>query len=438
MHKDDFAFANDVRAAIELRTPRTYIILIRSTLALLVIALIWSYFAVLDEVTRGEGRVIPWRQMQIVQSLEGGLVEAIHLREGAIVRQGNVLMRIDATNFSAQLGEVRERRLALAAKAARFKAEARGQENVAFPSDILEAAPKTVDAEKSLFEARQRKLAQDIEVIDQQVAQRQAEIGELKVQEDRLSVSFDLLNREIGIIRRLYAQKAAPEIDVLRSERQAAEMKGQLDGTRASIHKTEVGIREAQARRNNVISTFRAGAEEELSRNVADLAVVEETLRAAQDKVRRTDLRAPVNGIVNKINVTTIGAVVQPGQPLMEIVPLEDNLLVEGNIRPADIAFIRPDQEAVVKISAYDSTIYGSLKGKVERISADTITTEHKETFYRVIIRTEKSHLGSDAAPLPIIPGMIGSVEVLTGQKSILNYLLKPVRKVFSEAMRER
>jgi membrane fusion protein, adhesin transport system len=225
---------------------------------------------------------------------------------------------------------------------------------------------------------------------------------------------------------------------MLRLDRQLAELTGQLDVARATLAKAQVGVKEAEARRSNAVSTFRAAAEEELSKAMGDFNVVDETIRAAQDRVRRTDLRAPVHGIVNKVNVTTVGAVVQPGQAVMEIVPLEDNLLVEGNIRPADIAFIRPNQNAVVKITAYDSTIYGSLKGKVERISADTITTEQKETFFRVVVRTEKSHLGTDAAPLPIIPGMVGSVEVLTGRKSVLDYVLKPVRKMSAEAMRER
>ena len=438
MHKDDFAYANDIRAAIDMRTPKTYVLLIRVSGAMFLVALIWAYFAVLDEVTRGDGRVIPSRQMQIIQPLEGGLVEKIHVREGAVVRQGDILMRIDDTNFSAQLGEVRERRAALSARVTRLRAEASGVEKLEIPSDIAAIAPRTIEAEQSLFDARQRKLKQDIEVLNQQVAQKKAEIAELNAQDNRLSSSMELLNKELGITRRLYSQRIVPEIEMLRLDRQAAEMKGQLDVVRAGLLKADVGVREAEARRNNAVSTFRATAEEELSKTLGDLSVVEETIRAAQDKVRRTDLRSPVHGIVNKVSVTTIGAVVQPGQAVMEIVPLEDNLLVEGNIRPADIAFIRPDQDAVVKITAYDSTIYGSLKGKVERISADTITTDQKETFFRVVVRTEKNHLGSDKSPLPIIPGMVGSVEVLTGRKSVLDYLLKPARKVISEAMRER
>jgi adhesin transport system membrane fusion protein len=217
---------------------------------------------------------------------------------------------------------------------------------------------------------------------------------------------------------------------MLRLERQASELRGQL---------AEVQSRIATAK-----TTFRSQADEDLAKATGDLAALDENIRSAQDRVRRTELKSPVYGIVNKINVTTIGGVVQPGVSLVEIVPLDDTLLVEGRIRPQDIAFIRPGQDAVVKITAYDSSVYGSLKGKVERISADTIVdekgdkTERGETFYRVVIRTEKNHLGSVERPLPIIPGMIGTVEILTGSKSVLSYLLKPIRVLHDEAMRER
>ncbi len=438
MHKDDFAFANDIRAAVELRTPRTYILLVRVTAVLILSAIIWASLAVLDEVTRGEGRVIPSRQVQVIQPLEGGLVENIHVTEGAIVQKGDVLMRIDDTTFAAQLGEIRERRLALASRVARLAAEALGQGQIDFPPQLLKEAARAAEAERLVFEARQRKLSQDIEVIVQQVGQRRAELGELQAQERRLAQAVDLLAKETTITRRLFQQRVVPEIEMLRLDRQAAEMLGQLDVVKASLAKAEVAILEAEARRDSVTSTFRATSEEELAKAQADLAVVEETIRAAQDRVRWTDLRAPVHGIVNKISVTTIGAVVQPGQAIMDIVPLEDNLLVEANIRPADIAFIRPGQDAVVKISAYDPTVYGSLHGKVERISANTISNEQKEVFYRVVVRTERSHLGADAAQLPIIPGMVGSVEILTGRKSVLDYMLRPIRKVFDEALRER
>jgi adhesin transport system membrane fusion protein len=194
----------------------------------------------------------------------------------------------------------------------------------------------------------------------------------------------------------------------------------------------------------NITTAFRSTAEDDLAKSRGDLAVLDENIKSAQDRVRRTELRSPVYGIVNKLNVTTIGAVVAPGASVMEIVPLEDTLLVEGRIRPQDIAFIRPDHEAVVKLSAYDSSVYGSLHGRVERISADTITdekgdkNERGETFYRVMVRTEKNHLGTAEQPLPIIPGMVATVEILTGKKSVLDYLVKPARMLRDEAFRER
>ena len=329
MRQSDFAFANNVRSAIELRTPRTSRMLLAATVALLAAGLVWAHFAILDEVKRGAGRVVPTRQMQVVQSLEGGIVDAILIQEGDTVQQGQPLMRINDVKFSADLGEAKAKR-------------------------------------------------------------------------DAIAGSLKFLSRELELTRRLYDQKVVPEIEYLRLQRQASDLNGQL-------------------------------------------AVLDETIKSAQDRVRRTELKAPVYGIVNKLNVTTVGAVVQPGVNLMDIVPLDGTLLVEGRIRPQDIAFIRPGQDAVVKITAYDPSVFGSLKGKVERISADTIIedkaekgAERAETYYRVMVRTEQDHLGTAESPLPIIPGMVTTVEVLTGRKSVLDYLLKPARMLRDEALRER
>ncbi len=416
MQQSDFAFANDIRAAVELRTPRTSRLVLLCTLALFVIGIIWAHFAVLDEVKRGNGKVISSRQTQVLQSLEGGLVLEILVREGDIVKQGQVLMRIDDTKFSADLGEVRERRASNAARVARLQAEVTGAEKPVFSDELLKFAPQIVETEQNLFTARVKKVSQDIDVLAQQ--------------ETRLSGSLKLLSREVEITRNLYAQKVVPEIEMLRLERQASEIRGQLA--------------ETQSRITNIKTAFRSQAEEDLAKSRGDLAVLEENIKSAQDRVRRADLKSPVNGIVNKLNVTTVGAVVQPGANLMDIVPLDDNLLVEGRIRPQDIAFIRGGQDAVVKITAYDSSVYGSLKGKVERISADTIADdkpergEKAETFYRVMVRTDKNHLGTTEHPLPIIPGMVATVEVLTGAKSVLDYVVKPARMLREEALRER
>lgn len=416
MQQSDFAFANDIRAAVELRTPRTSRLVLFCTLALFVVGIIWAHFAVLDEVKRGNGRVISSRQTQVLQSLEGGLVLEILVREGDIVKQGQVLMRIDDTKFSADLGEVRERRASNAARVARLEAEVTGAEKPTFSDELVRSAPQIVETERNLFAARVKKVFQDIDVLAQQ--------------ETRLAGSLKLLSREVEITRNLYAQKVVPEIEMLRLERQASEIRGQLA--------------ETQSRITNIKTAFRSQAEEDLAKSRGDLAVLEENIKSAQDRVRRADLKSPVNGIVNRLNVTTVGAVVQPGANLMDIVPLDDSLLVEGRIRPQDIAFIRVGQDAVVKITAYDSSVYGSLKGKVERISADTIADdkpergEKAETFYRVMVRTDRNHLGTADTPLPIIPGMVTSVEILTGAKSVLDYIVKPARMLRDEALRER
>ncbi|MGM4892752.1 HlyD family type I secretion periplasmic adaptor subunit [Tardiphaga sp. 709] len=444
MSQSDFAFSNDVRAAMEMRTPRTARMLLMTVTGLLVVFLLWAHFAVLDEVKRGNGKVVPSRQTQVVQSLEGGIISELLIQEGAIVGKDQPLARIEDTNFAAQFGEIRERRGAMAARVIRLEAETFGKTNVEFPEELTKLAPRAVQTERSVFDAHMRKLAQDIDVIAQQEWQKKKEIDELRASETRFSETLTLLTRETLLTRRLYEQKVVPEIEMLRSDRQATDMRGQLAVVQATMVKTEAAVKEAQSRLLNITTAFRSTAEDDLAKSRGDLAVLDENIKSAQDRVRRTELRSPVYGIVNRLNVTTIGAVVAPGASVMEIVPLEDTLLVEGRIRPQDIAFIRPDHEAVVKLSAYDSSVYGSLHGRVERISADTITdekgdkNERGETFYRVMVRTEKNHLGTAEQPLPIIPGMVATVEVLTGKKSVLDYLVKPARMLRDEAFRER
>src|SRR5690349_7182252 len=308
----DFAYANDIRAAVRLRTPRTSRMLLWAFFALLSTFLIWAHFAVLEEVKRGNGKVVPSRQIQVVQSLEGGIVGDILVQEGAMVQQGQSLMRIDDTKFAAEFGEIRERRAAMAARVARLDAEARGREQVTFPDQLDTVVPSAVAAETSVFKMRAQKVAQDIDVLNQQVT--------------RLSGTLKLLDRELALTRKLYEQKVVPEIEMLRLDRQATEMRGKLA--------------EAQSKIASTLGSFRSQADEDLAKSKGDLAVLDENIKSAQDRVRRTDLKSPVHGIVNKLNVTTIGAVVQPAASLIEIVPLDDTLLVEGRIRPQDIAFI--------------------------------------------------------------------------------------------------
>jgi adhesin transport system membrane fusion protein len=293
-------------------------------------------------------------------------------------------------------------------------------------------------AEGELFRARAEKLRQEGSVVASQLFQRRQEFEELKASQRKLQSGLSLAERENEIMQRLRRQGAVPEIEAVRLERQLTTLKGELEVVNLQIPRAQAAIREAENKVEILDSTFRTGAREELAKAGGDLAVLDETMKAASDRVTRTTLRAPVRGIVNKVNVTTLGAVVQPGHTIVEIVPIEDKLLIEARVRPQDVAFIGPGQKATVKITAYDYAIYGSLPGVVERISADTTANDKGETFYRVIVRTDKSQLGSAEKPLPIIPGMIASVDILTGEKSVLSYLMKPLTKARHEALRER
>ncbi len=434
MSRLEETFANDVRTALESRRTAGVWPLLAVLLLLLAAAGAWAHYALLEEVTTGDGRVIPSSQIQVVQPLEGGLVADIHVHEGDLVEAGQPLVRIDDTGFASELGELRTRRAALEARAERLQAEAYDLP-LALSEDL---GAELIAGETALYEARRAALEQELAVNDQKLAQRRLEKIEMETRLEQTAATVALLDKELEKARDLQSKGAFAELELLRLERQAQTEKMELAVLRASIPRTAAAIAEAMALRASAIAGFRAKGHEELSQARGDLSVIEETIHAAEDKVRRTVLRAPLRGIINKLSVTTIGAVVRPGEAIAEIVPLDDKLLIEARVRPQDVAFLHPGQDASVKVTAYDYTVYGDLAGTVERISPDTITDEEGNTFYRVIIRTGKAHLGTESNPLPIIPGMVVSTAILTGQKSVLDYLLKPIIKARSEALRER
>ncbi len=435
MRQVDEAFANDVRAALDMRRTVGIWPLLLCVLALLTAFVTWAYFAELEEVTSGEGTVIPSSQIQILESLEGGLVAELFVREGDLVEAGEPLVRIDDTGFAATLGELRKQRSAFQIKARRLEAEALGE---ALNLEIEDASPEQVARETALFNARHSALRQELSVIDQQLAQRRLEKTELETRLVSTQQSTNLLDEELRRARDLARIGAFPQMDLLRLEREANDAVLNVSVLEASIPRSDAAIEEAASRRQSAELGFRAKAHEELTAVLNELTVMEETLKSAKDKVRRTTLRAPVKGIVNKFAVATIGAVVGPGENIAEIVPVDDTLLIETRIRPQDVAFLYPGQPARVKVTAYDFTIYGDLTGQVERISADTIEDEEGNNFYRIIVRTDKNYLGSESESLPIIPGMIVSTSILTGKKTVLDYLLKPIIKARTEALTER
>ena len=436
---EDLDFAPEVEAALR-RGPRPATRLFLFIIAAVFAGFIfWADRAVLDEVTRGEGRVIPSSQLQVVQSLEGGIVKEILIRDGDIVERDQILLRIDDTGASSSLGELRAQQYNLQVQISRLLAEAEGREDVAFSDDLTGLRPGLVRNELELFQARQQELASEVGILRQQAQQREQELEELKTQESALEGSLELVRQELGISEPLARSGVVSQVEVLRLRREVNDLRSELETTRAALPRAESAIREAHDRVHDADLRFQSQARQALNEQRAELAVIDESIRAATDRVVRTDVRSPVAGIVNAVNVTTVGGVVQPGQRLVEIVPLEDTLLVEAEIRPSDVAFLRPGLPATVKVTAYDFSVYGGLEGEIERISADTIQDEETgESFYRVIVRTGQNHLGSAENPLPIIPGMVTTVDVLTGEKTVLEYLLKPLIKAQNEALRER
>ena len=437
MNSGDWNYANDIRDVIQTKPPRYTTNVIRIGLVLFLALLAWAYFATLEEVTRGDGRVVPSRQIQVVQAPDRGIVEKIFVREGDIVEEGQPLIEIDDTTFSSQLGEIRQRRWALMARVARLDSEA-DQRALEFPELLASEAPGLIAEEENVYRDKKASLDNELRVLQNQASQREQEYQELLAKQTKLEAVIEIMKREVEIKQKLYDRKVLPEIEFLQLQRQLKESEGELAITKASVRRAEAAREEARERSSSAVATFVSEASQLLAEARGELAVINETLKGAADRVRRTELVSPVKGIINKLNITTIGAVVQPAADLVEIVPLEDTLLIEAQIRPKDVAFLHPGQKAQVKITAYDFSVYGGLEGNLERISADTTEDEEGNRFFRVMIRTDKNHLGPDTEPLPIIPGMVASIDILTGEKTVLDYILKPIKKVRDEALRER
>lgn len=400
--------------------------------------LAWAATYKIEETARATGRVIPSQQVQVVQSLEGGIVRDITVREGDIVAPGDVLMRIDDTRFDAERGELLEREAAILAESARLTSEARFATKLDFPALLQARAPLAVAAEQEVFLSRREQLKRELRVLEAQLLQRRGELSEIRALRDRTEGIIAPLSAEIALTQDMFDRGLVPQIELLRLQSRLAELNGDLGVSRASEPRLQAAIAEAENQIDAARSAYVLSARQRLATLQLELAVVQETLRSANDRVTRAQLRAPVRGTINRVNATTIGAVVQPGAALVEIVPIDDSLLIEADLGPRDIAFVSPGEPASVKISAYDYVIYGALEGEVVRIGADTIATEEGGEFFRVIVRTNKSYLGTEEKPLPITPGMIASVDIQTGEKTVLSYLAKPILRAQAEALRER
>ncbi|MDZ7750538.1 MAG: HlyD family type I secretion periplasmic adaptor subunit [Gammaproteobacteria bacterium] len=430
-------FLPEVDAAHLERLPRAGHLILWLTVLFLAAALAWAWWAEVDEVTRADGRVIPSSQVQVVQNLEGGIVSAILVREGDWVDRDQVLLRIDDTRFSATMREGRLRIASLEARIGRLAAEVEERPFVV-PPDLDRQKGELYAGELALYHSRQQELTNSVDILRQQLTQKTQELRELQAERDKLVRGLALARKELEITAPLVDKGAMSEMDLIRRERDVNDLAGQLEMVRLAIPRVRAAIEEAEGRIRERRLRFITEARTQLNEARAELDSLEESNISAADRVRRTAVRAPLAGTVKQVMVTTLGGVIQPGMDLVEIVPAEDTLLVEARVRPADIAFLHPGQPATVKLTAYDFAIYGGLEATLEHISADSIMDEQGEHFFEIRLRTKETHLGSEEAPLPIMSGMTASVDILTGRKTILDYLMKPIRRAQERALRER
>ena len=411
--------------------------LLFAVLAFVIVAIAWAGWATLDEVTSGDGKVIPSSHLQVVQSLDGGIVREILVAEGERVERDQVLLRIDDTRFASTFEEGWLQYLELTARVARLQAEIDGIDFVP-PIEVAERQPELVASERALFASRKRETASAQAILAQQVEQRRQELKELENREGQLRRSHGLAKKELAITRPLAERGVISEVELLRLEREVNDLRGELESVLLNIQRARSALSESERKVEEYKEAYRSETLAELNTRQGELSRARALVRGSEDRVTRATVRSPVTGIVKTLRVKTLGGVVQPGEGIVEIVPEEEKLLVEAHIRPKDIAFLHPGQQAMVKFTAYDFSIYGGLEAELEQISADTIVNEQGESFYRIRVRTERGRFGSEQEPLPIIPGMTATVDILTGEKTVLDYLLKPILKARREALRER
>jgi len=389
--------------------------------------LLWASLAQVDEVTKGQGRVIPSSKVQVIQSAEPATISELLVRSGQRVAKGQLLARLDNPTSASELGQIEAETDSLQQRAARLGAEGNG-------------AATTVGGEEATLSAvRRQALSSRVAALRASAEQRRREFAEAQATINSLQGSLALAQRQVGMLEPLAAKNIVPQTDLLDARREVVDLQGRIAAAREQANRANAAVSEALSQASEAQFTFRQEALNERSQITAKIAVNEQSLRGAQGRLGRMELRSPVSGVVNDVQVTTIGGYVQPGQKVMEVVPLGDKLLVETRVKPSDIAFIKVGDKALVKVTAYDFSIYGGLEGRVVQVSADAIYDEvERQSYFNVIVETQRSDLEAMGQRLPITPGMITDTQIITGRKSVLTYLLKPVLKARSDALRER
>lgn len=450
---DDIHFANEIDAALA-RRPRFGVRALSVTVAVMFILLIiWAGVADIDEVTHSDGQVVGSQRTQTIQNLEGGILRGIQVHEGQIVEKGTVLAQLDnemaESSYRDAVSKAIENRLAII----RLEAELR-KEKPDFPTDLraflsrslrrevdnrtLTRARELLKDQQYAWESRQSLLDADLEVLRSQYQQRVKDVEEQEARKNQLEKSLAIAQEQLDAAGELMRRKNYARMEYLNLQAKVVELKGQIEMLGASIPKAIASAEESKQRIASREAEQRAAISQEITKRRLELTSLRETISAGGDRVTRTELRAPVRGTVKQIYINTVGGVVKPGEPIMDIVPLDDTLLVETRVNPKDVAFLRPGQDVMVKVSAYDFSIYGGLEGKLESISADTIEDKRGDFHYLAKVRTQKNAITHNNDILPIIPGMMVTADILIGKKSVLDYLLKPIMKAKQNALRER
>ncbi|KGY14169.1 hemolysin secretion protein D [Vibrio tubiashii] len=452
---NELDYVDDKTAALLLNTPSSARIMLWVMVLFFVLAALWASWAEIDKVTAGQGKVVPSSQIQVVSNLEGGLVKEILVREGQKVEKGQQLLLIDDTRFRSDYREREQQVANLTASVLQLSASITSVEiqedfdesnwidsvrlnfnKLAFPPILEEAQPNLVARQRAEYRQVLNELRNQVSLLDQQVKQKQQDLVEIQARVRNLRESYRFASKELEITKPLAEEGVVPRIELLKLQRQVNDTRREMTSSELKVPVLQSAIREAMLSRIDAAQKFRSEQQEKLNQAQDKLSSLTESTIGLEDRVNRTVVTSPVTGTVKTLNVNTVGGVIQPGMDIVEIVPSEDTLLVEAKIAPQDIAFLRPDLHTIVKFTAYDFTKYGGLEGTLEHISADTTTDEEGNSYYLVRVRTKETSLDKDNS-LPIIPGMTASVDIITGKRTILEYLMKPILSAQNNALKE-
>jgi len=437
LSKRDYEFMHSLSAAVLEAAPTRLRVVLYFWIAAIVIFLTWANFAYIDEIARGDGEVIPSGENQMIQNLEGGIVEEILVQEGQEVEKGQILIKIDNQKSVSSYSSNEIKADALQAQILRLKAEATGKDFIV-PNEQKERLAQFIENEKSLYNSNKEQLNSKLNALREKLAQKKQELAEAYSQRDHLESSYSMISREVRMTKPMVAKGVRSKIDFLKLQREANEIASKYDAAKKSIPRLKSAIKEVQSNIKETKLNFQNEAKAKMNDAIAELKSLRVTSTALEDQVTRTIVKSPMKGIVQKLYVHTVGGVIKPGEDIMEIVPSDETLLVQVRIKPKDIAFIYYGQRAIVKFTAYDFSIYGGLEGKVVLISPDSIKDEEGNVFYEVRIKTDKNYIGRNGKKLKIIPGMTVSADIITGQKTVLDYILKPILKTKQYTFTER